>query len=219
VEQVSRALRKEVAAKDAADARSSPTAGASDGDGAREPPDKTSTNATVATPTALAIAASFFMHEHYAAHVVTVRTEDSVAGSIPKLIPCIQENRVGTCVRDRAVTSQGRPYARLRRAIDTGNAHLAWVAATEVEFIDLQDALELVLLVVGDRRQASASTRWLGRLCLEAPGVTLARAQLAADALAGLPDPAAAHALASLCKELGLSRAAAATRRAFLDVS
>jgi hypothetical protein len=115
------------------------------------------------------------------------------------------------------MTSQGSPYARLRRAIATGNTDLAWIAALELEHVDLEDALALVLLVVDDRRHSAAATRWLGRLCLETPGVTLGRAQLAADALAGLPDRAAAHALASLCAELGLSRAAVATQRAFLD--
>ena len=115
------------------------------------------------------------------------------------------------------LTSQGSPYARFRRALSTGNAHIAWAAATELEHIDLQDALELVLLVVGDRRHSAAATRWLGRLCLEAPGVTLARVQLAANALAGLPDRIAARALADVCAELGLPRAAAATQRAFID--
>ncbi len=115
------------------------------------------------------------------------------------------------------MTSQGSPYARLRRAILTGNANLAWAAASEVQHIDLEDALALVLLVVGDRRHSPAATRWIGRLCLETPGLTLGRVQLAADALAGLPDRAAAHALANLCAELGLQRGATATRRAFLD--
>lgn len=115
------------------------------------------------------------------------------------------------------MTSQGRPYARLQRAIATGNADLAWIAALELEHIDLEDALALVLLVVGERRQSAAATRWLGRLCLEAHDVTIARAQLAACALAALPDRAAAHTLARLCAELGLPRAAAATQRAFLD--
>jgi hypothetical protein len=104
----------------------------------------------------------------------------------------------------------------MKRAISTGNAHLAWAAATELEHIDLEDALSLVLLVVGDHRQSAAATRWLGLLCLEVPGLTLARAQLAANALAALPDRAAAHALANLCAELGLARAAAATKRAFI---
>jgi len=116
------------------------------------------------------------------------------------------------------VTSQGRPYARFQRAIVSGNADLAWIAALELQHVDLEDALALVLLVVGGHRQSAAATRWLGRLCLETRGLTLARAQLAADALAGLPDRAAAHALASLCAELGLARAAAATQRAFIDV-
>jgi len=115
------------------------------------------------------------------------------------------------------MTSHGRPYARFQRAIASGNADLAWIAALELQHVDLEDALALVLLVVGDQRQSAAATRWLGRLCLETRGLTLGRAQLAADALAGLPDRAAARALASLCAELGLARAAAATQRAFID--
>jgi hypothetical protein len=50
--------------------------------------------------------------------------------------------------------------------------------------------LDLVLFVVGDRR--SASTCWLGRLSVEVAGGR-SRAQLAADALTGLSDRAAAH--------------------------
>lgn len=115
------------------------------------------------------------------------------------------------------MTSQGSAYSRLRRSIATGNPNLAWAAATELQQIDLEDALALVLLVVGDRRLPAAATRWLGRVCLEAPGMTLTHAQLAADALAGLPDRAAAHALVGLCTELGLPRAATATQRAFLQ--
>ena len=123
-----------------------------------------------------------------------------------------------TYVRGLDVTSQGSPYSRLRRAIATGNSHIAWAAATELQHIGIEDALALVLLVVDDPRNSAACARWLGRLCLETPGVTLSLAQLAADALAGLPDRAAAHALANLFAELGPQRAAAATQRAFIDV-
>lgn len=41
-----------------------------------------------------------------------------------------------SCVRDAGVTSQGSAYARLRRATDTRNAQLAWVAAVELEHIE-----------------------------------------------------------------------------------
>jgi hypothetical protein len=76
-----------------------------------------------------------------------------------------------------------------------------------------------VLLVVDEPLFARASARWLGRLCLEVPSLTLAQAQVAAAGLAGLPDRAAAMALAAICSELGLQRAAAAARVAYREGS
>jgi hypothetical protein len=108
-------------------------------------------------------------------------------------------------------------YARFQRALKTGRASIAWNAALELEHIDLQDALVLVLLVVDEPRFARASTRWLGRLCLEVPSLTLRQLLLVASALAGLPDRGAALALEASCAELGLTRAAAATHAAYLQ--
>lgn len=117
------------------------------------------------------------------------------------------------------MTSQGSPYARFQRGLAasrrTGNASVAWTAAIEVERIDLQDALCLVLLVVDEARFPRAAARWVGRVCAELP-VTLSQAQLLAGALAGLPDRAAALALEAACIELGLRRAAAATRTTYV---
>jgi len=112
------------------------------------------------------------------------------------------------------VTSQGSPYARFQRALKTGRASIAWSAALELEHIGLEDALALVLLIVDEPLYQRASARWLGRLCLEVPSITLRQAQLVLAALAGLPDRAAALALESSCAELGLQRAAAAARAA-----
>ena len=55
----------------------------------------------------------------------------------------------------------------------------------------------------------------LGRLCLETP-VSLRQVQLLAVSLGGLPDRAAAKALAAGCADLGLSRAATAARAAYV---
>ena len=117
------------------------------------------------------------------------------------------------------MTSQGSPYARFQRALKTGRASLAWSAALELEQVGLEDALALVLLVVDDPRFERAGARWLGRLCLEVPSVTLQQAQLVASALTGLPDRSAAIALSGACTELGLPRAAAATRAAYVHVA
>jgi hypothetical protein len=113
------------------------------------------------------------------------------------------------------VTSQGSPYARFQRALKSGRASIAWTAALELEHVDLQDALVLVLLVLDEPRFDRASVRWLGRLCLEVPSLTLRQLLLVTAALAGLPERGAALALAASCEELGLPRAAAATLSAF----
>ena len=103
--------------------------------------------------------------------------------------------------------------------VEDRRASVAWTAALELEHVGLEDALAQVLLVVDDPRYARASARWLGRLCLERPTLTLQQAQLIVAALAGLPDRSAAIALAGACTELGLERAAAATRAAFIHVA
>ena len=50
-----------------------------------------------------------------------------------------------------AVTSQGHRYARFQRALMTGNAHLALVAAAELHEVGLADALSLLLLIREDK--------------------------------------------------------------------
>jgi hypothetical protein len=100
-------------------------------------------------------------------------------------------------------------------SLRTDNASIAWTAALELERIELQDALALALLVVGEPRYPRAAAKWLGRVCTELP-VTLAQAQLLGAALAGLPDRGAALSLEACCAELGLTRAAARTRAACL---
>jgi hypothetical protein len=103
--------------------------------------------------------------------------------------------------------------------LKTGDAWIAWNAALELEQVGLEDALALVLLVVDDPRFERAGARWLGRLCLEVSTVTVHQAQLVASALSGLPDRSAAIALSGACTELGLERAAAATRAKVRKVS
>jgi hypothetical protein len=59
-------------------------------------------------------------------------------------------------------------------------------------------------------RYEAASVRWLGRLLLEQPGVSLRHAELAAAYLAAWPDPArhaaATEALGELGRAVGLRR-------------
>ncbi len=113
---------------------------------------------------------------------------------------------VRTSVRD-----PDSPYAPLRRALDSQNATAALAAASELEFVSLPDALELVLLLVHDPgRFRRGALRWHARYCAEVPDVGFEEAHAVLACLAGLagrrPRPAAA-ALAELVHRRGLERA------------
>jgi hypothetical protein len=107
-----------------------------------------------------------------------------------------------------SMTSPGSPYARFRRALETGNATLVTAAALELPQIALDDALRVCLVFRdGDRdRYERAAVRWLGRFALEARNVTIEDLRAAADALSFLPARAseAMEQLQRLCVEHGL---------------
>jgi hypothetical protein len=115
------------------------------------------------------------------------------------------------------VASQGSPYGRLRCALDTGDPTIALAAAAEVDFVNLPDALELVLLLVDDpRRFRRAALRWHARYCAEVPDVGFAEAHAVLACLSGLAGrrpKAAAAALAELVRRRGLERASEALVR------
>jgi len=115
------------------------------------------------------------------------------------------------------VTAQGRPYARLQRALATGNPNIALAAAAELPRVDLADALALCLLLRDDgKRFERAIVRWHGRFCLEVPGVGASEAQLALAALRSTARPeyeAGARALITLLDHHGLVAAAEVAER------
>jgi hypothetical protein len=86
------------------------------------------------------------------------------------------------------VTSQGTAQGRFQRALDRGQIEQAEMAARELPYMSLGNALALV---VGYARSGSpkfepAAVRWLARFALEGREVRLADVQLAAAALASL---------------------------------
>jgi hypothetical protein len=89
------------------------------------------------------------------------------------------------------VTSDGSPYTRFRRALETGNELLVVSAARELPRIALDDALRICLVLRnGDPdRYDRAAVRWLGRFALEGQKVTIRDLRSAADALDMLPEP------------------------------
>jgi hypothetical protein len=107
------------------------------------------------------------------------------------------------------VTSEGNPYARFRRALETGNEALVTAAALELPRIALEDALRICLVLRdGDpRRYERAAVRWLGRFALEAASVTIDDLRRAAEALDALPArPAEAmERLQRLCAARGVA--------------
>jgi hypothetical protein len=107
------------------------------------------------------------------------------------------------------MTSDGNPYARFRRALQTGNETLVVAAARELPTVALDDALRICLVLRGGdpRRYERAAVRWLGRFALEGRGVTIADLRLAAEALDVLPERAgdAMERLQRLCMARGVA--------------
>jgi hypothetical protein len=107
------------------------------------------------------------------------------------------------------VTSDGSPYARFRRALETGNELLVLSTAKELPQIALDDALRICLVLRdGDpKRYERAAVRWLGRFALEARAVTLQELRAAASALDALPTRSgeAMERLQRICVAHGLS--------------
>ncbi len=87
------------------------------------------------------------------------------------------------------VTAQGSAYTRFRRALGSGSALMAMAAASELDHIELEDALGLCLLLARarDDRFDRAAGRWLGRLTIER-SLGAADLQMATAALAVLRD-------------------------------
>ena len=88
------------------------------------------------------------------------------------------------------VTAEGSPLSRYRRAIESRSVLLAELSAREMRFVTLPDAVALVALYAseGSPRFDKAAVRWLARYALERDDVRLADLQMAAGALALLPE-------------------------------
>ena len=64
-----------------------------------------------------------------------------------------------------ALTSDGNPYARFRRALETGNETLVVAAARELPQVSLDDALRICLVLRGGDPAATSAPRsggWAG---------------------------------------------------------
>ncbi|HLM26726.1 MAG TPA: hypothetical protein VK304_07145 [Thermoleophilaceae bacterium] len=100
------------------------------------------------------------------------------------------------------MTSQGAPYGRFKRALASGNLMQVRAAAAELPAVPLRDALEVCELLrrANPEVYERAALRWLARLLLERPGITLRELEQAARALQRLPDVEAVRLLRGLAR-------------------
>jgi hypothetical protein len=98
------------------------------------------------------------------------------------------------------MTSDGSPYARLRRAIQHGNLAIIHATAAELGWVALRDALGIVLVIEAkdDERFERSAVRWAGRLALEVPDLALPELAGALESLHALPDEHAQRSLLAL---------------------
>lgn len=107
------------------------------------------------------------------------------------------------------MTSEGRPYARFRRALDGASIEVIRSAAAELDRVGLDDGLAICLrfLELEPETYPRAASKWVARLALERK-LTLGESQLALSSLAALDGPAAragAEALIELCAQHSLA--------------
>jgi hypothetical protein len=77
------------------------------------------------------------------------------------------------------VSPERSPYVRFRRSLETRRLDDALAAAADVAWLNVDDALEILVLMAqeADPRFDKAAARWMGRLIVETPPLTLAEAR------------------------------------------
>jgi hypothetical protein len=87
------------------------------------------------------------------------------------------------------VSIKGSPYARFRRSLQTRNLSVVLTAAAELQSIQLDEALEILILMAAenDPRFDRAATRWVGRLLTETSPMNLQDARFALTLVEQLP--------------------------------
>jgi hypothetical protein len=87
------------------------------------------------------------------------------------------------------VSIKGSPYARFQCSLQTRKLSIVLAAAAELQSIQLDDALEILILMAQERdpRFDRAAARWVGRLLTETPPMTLKEARWAIAMVEQLP--------------------------------
>ena len=84
---------------------------------------------------------------------------------------------------------EGSPYARFRRSLETRKLSVVLAAAAELQHINLADSLEILVLMAQGRdpRFDRSAARWIGRLLIETPPMTLKEARWVVAMVEQLP--------------------------------
>jgi hypothetical protein len=87
------------------------------------------------------------------------------------------------------VSPEPSPYVRFRRSLETRDLTIVLGAAAHVPWLNLDDSLEILTLLAkeGDPRFDRAAARWIGRLLVETPPMTLKEARWAIAMVEQLP--------------------------------
>jgi hypothetical protein len=87
------------------------------------------------------------------------------------------------------VSLEQSPHVRFRRSLETRKLEDALAAAADVAWMNVDDALEILVLMAeaGDPRFERAAARWVGRLLTETPLMTLKEARWAIAMVEQLP--------------------------------
>jgi hypothetical protein len=77
------------------------------------------------------------------------------------------------------VSTQGSPYERFRRSLESRELSVVLPAAADLPWVNLDDSLEILALMAqeDDPRFDKAAARWVGRLLVEIPPMTLKEAR------------------------------------------
>ena len=84
---------------------------------------------------------------------------------------------------------KGSAYANFRRSLETRNLKIVLPAAAELQWIGLEDSLEILVLMAeaADPRFDRSAARWVGRLLTETPPMTLKDVRWAVAMVEQLP--------------------------------
>jgi hypothetical protein len=87
------------------------------------------------------------------------------------------------------VSPERSPYVPFRRSLETRRLDDALAAAADVAWLNVDDALEVLVLMAqeADPRFDKAAARWIGRLLIETPPLTVAEARWVVAMVEQLP--------------------------------